>query len=143
MKTSSFYPFIYICLLCLCFSNCRKDEDNGIPIIAVDIYIYTSDPAFINLNAVGGWVYINGGARGILVYRKSTSEFMAYDRNCTYRSNNVCATVFVDASNIIAEDTCCNSKFSMVDGSVIQTPATFPLKSYSTTFDGSALHIYN
>ncbi len=123
--------------------SCKKDKNNGVPAIEVDLYIYTSDPSFINLNPVGGWCYITGGVRGILVYRKSISEFMAYDRNCTYNSSDVCATVFVDASNIIATDTCCNSKFSIVDGSVIQTPAGLPLKSYSTTFDGTALHIYN
>jgi nitrite reductase/ring-hydroxylating ferredoxin subunit len=139
--TASSFAFIFI--LSLFFSNCRKDQDNGVPIAPVDIYIYTSDPAFINLNAIGGWVYITGGVRGILVYRKSSSEFMAYERNCTYQSDNICATVYVDNSNIIAEDTCCNSKFSMIDGSVIQTPATFPLRTYNTTFDGSTLHIYN
>ena len=135
--------FILVCIFCLIFSNCRKDEENSIPIVAVDIYIYTADPSFINLNAVGGWVYITGGVRGILVYRKSVSEFMAYDRNCTYQSNDVCATVIVDNSNIIAEDTCCNSKFSMVDGSVIQAPAALPLKAYNNTFNGTVLHIYN
>lgn len=144
MKTrTSASSFIFLSIICLFFSNCRKDEGSSIPIVAVDIYIYTSDPSFINLNAVGGWVYITGGVRGILVYRKSTTEFMAYERNCTYQSNDICATVIVDASNIIAKDTCCNSQFSMVDGSVIQAPAALPLKYYNTSFDGNILHIYN
>lgn len=125
------------------FYACKKDEPNGVPIVSVDIYIYTTSPSFINLNAVGGWDYITGGVRGILVYRKSISEFMAYDRNCTYNSNDACAIVYVDASNIIATDTCCNSKFSIVDGTVLQAPAGMPLKTYNTTFDGSVLHIYN
>src|SRR3954470_4965228 len=97
----------------LCFFSCRKDTNNTVPIVAVDIYIYTSNPSFINLNPVGGWVYITGGVRGIIVYRKSSSEFIAYDRNCTYHSNDVCATVVVDNTNIIATDTCCHSKFSL------------------------------
>lgn len=122
---------------------CKKENDNGVPIVPVDIYIYTSNPSFINLNAVGGWVYITGGARGILVYRKSISEFMAYDRNCTYNSDDPCAVVYVDLSNIIATDTCCNSMFSMVDGTVLQAPAGLPLKTYYTSFDGNVLHIYN
>ena len=70
---------------------------------------------------------------------------MAYDRNCTYHSSDPapCATVYVDSSNIIAVDSCCHSQFSMYDGTVLQTPATLPLKSYHTTFDGNVLHIYN
>jgi len=130
-------------LIFLFFSTCKKEENNTVPIVPVDIYIYLSNPSFIDLNAIGGWVYITGGARGILVYRKSISEFMAYDRNCTYNSSDACAVVSVDASNIIAVDTCCNSQFSLFDGSVIQNPAVLPLKTYYTTFDGTVLHIYN
>ena len=141
-KSYSYTLFLSILVMAL-FYACKKENNNGVPIVPVDIYIYTSNPSFINLNAVGGWVYITGGARGILVYRKSISEFMAYDRNCTYNSNDPCAIVYVDSSNIIATDTCCNSMFSMVDGTVLQAPAGLPLKTYYTTFDGNVLHIYN
>lgn len=130
-------------LILLSIGGCKKDVDNGVPITPVDIYLYTNNPSFVNLNGVGGWVYITGGVRGILVYRKSPSEFMAYDRNCTYQSSDACATVVVDATNILATDTCCHSKFSMYDGSVTQAPAGLPLKAYNTTFDGNVLHIYN
>jgi nitrite reductase/ring-hydroxylating ferredoxin subunit len=124
-------------------TGCKKDRDNSIPDAPVDIYIYTSSPSFVNLSAVGGWVYITGGVRGILVYRKSSFEFMAYERNCTYQPNDACATVEVDYTNIIVVDSCCNSKFSIYDGSVINSPALVPLRAYSTTFDGATLHIYN
>ena len=123
--------------------GCRKENENTVPNTAVDIYIYTSNPSFINLNAVGGWVYITGGVRGILVYRKSTSEFMAYDRNCTYQPTNTCSTIVVNNTNIIAVDSCCGSQFSIYDGSVLHGPAGLPLKTYSTIFDGTSLHVYN
>lgn len=128
---------------CIAVAGCKKNDDNGVPIAAVDIYLYTNNPSFASLYAVGGWTYITGGVRGILVYRKSNTEFMAYDRNCTYQSSDPCATVYVDATNILAVDTCCNSKFSIYDGSVTQGPAGLPLKIYNTTFDGNVLHIYN
>lgn len=145
MKRKTFYSAALLCCIVITtlFYSCRKDDANGVPIVSVDIYLYTTNPSFINLNAVGGWVYITGGVRGILVYRKSISEFMAYDRNCTYNSNDACAIVYVDATNIIATDTCCNSQFSIVDGSVLQSPAGMPLKAYNTTYDGNVLHIYN
>jgi predicted Zn-dependent protease len=60
--------------------SCKKEDDN-VPNTAVDITIYTNNPSFVNVSVPGGWVYITGGVRGILLYRKSTSEFMAYDRN--------------------------------------------------------------
>lgn len=122
---------------------CKKENDNNVPNTPVDIYLYTNNPSFVDVSVVGGWVYITGGVRGILLYRKSNTEFMAYDRNCTYQSSQPCATVVVDATNIAATDTCCNSRFSIYDGSVYQGPASLPLKAYNTTFDGNVLHIYN
>lgn len=121
---------------------CRKSDD-VVPNVYVDIYVYTSDPAFVNLNVPGGWVYITGGAKGIIIYRKSTTDFMAYERNCTYNPSEACARVEVDSSNVLAVDKCCGSQFSIIDGSVVKTPATMPLKQYQTSFDGNVLHIYN
>lgn len=144
MKRKTIYiSVIFSIILTMTVFSCKKDDNNGVPITPVNIYLYTTDPLFINLTAVGGWCYITGGARGILLYRKSISEFMAYDRNCTYNSSDVCATVYVDATNIIARDTCCNSQFSIIDGNVLQAPAGLPLKAYATSYDGNVLHIYN
>ena len=140
MKYFSFIVLIVIFSFAL---SCKKQSDNGVPITAVDIYLYSNNPSFINLTAVGGYVYITGGVRGILLYRKSNSEIMAYDRNCTYQSTQPCATVVVDQTHILAVDTCCHSKFSIYDGGVTQGPASLPLKAYQTTFDGNVLHIYN
>ncbi len=137
------YLFLISCLLILWLIGCKKDSDQGVPNVSVDIYLYTNNPSFINLNGIGGWLYYTGGVRGILIYRKSNTEFMAYDRNCTYQSSDPCATVVVDASNILATDTCCHSTFSMYDGSITQGPAVFPLKVYRTVFDGNVLHIFN
>lgn len=136
------YTLLFSIIIVSFLYACKKEE-KGVPIVGVDIYIYTSNPSFINLNAVGGWVYITGGARGIIVYRKSISEFMAFDRNCTYNSSDPCAVVYVDSSNIIATDTCCNSQFSIYDGTVLQAPAGVPLKAYNTSYDGNVIHIYN
>ncbi|MCW3103644.1 MAG: hypothetical protein JWO09_2084 [Bacteroidetes bacterium] len=133
----------YLLLLAFLANSCRKDNNNYIESVPVDIYLYTNNPSFVNVSVVGGWVYITGGVRGILVYRKSNTEFMAYDRNCTYQPSEPCATVVVDNTSIVAVDTCCHSRFSIYDGSVFQGPAAAPLKAYNTTFDGSVLHIYN
>ncbi len=142
---SSFFLFV---IIIISVAGCKKNNNNSnssVPLTTVNISLYINNPSYVNLNAVGGWVYVTGGVRGILVYRQSTDVFKAYDRNCTYQSSNPypCATVHVDATNILAVDTCCHSKFSIYDGSVTQGPAVFPLKSYNTTFDGNVLNIYN
>jgi nitrite reductase/ring-hydroxylating ferredoxin subunit len=140
------YIFIIGSIFLLLTNSCKKQQTttNSVPLVNVDINIYVNNPSYINLNATGGWQYITGGVRGILLYRASSTEFKAYDRNCTYQSSNSCATVRVDNSNIIVRDSsCCNSQFSIVDGGVLQGPATLPLKAYNTSFDGNLLHIYN
>ncbi len=143
MKTTLLFRIFLILFFGVIIISCKKNDSSGVPITAVDTYLYTNNPSFSNLYSIGGWTYITGGVRGILIYRKSQTEFMAYDRNCTYQPSNPCATVIVDVTNILATDTCCHSKFSIYDGSVTQGPASLPLKAYNTTFDGSVLHIYN
>ena len=137
-------PIYYIIISSiLLIIGCKKDNNSGIPLVSVIIYLNSNNPEFVNLNVVGGWTYITGGSRGLIVYRSSNSEFKAYDRHCTYDSSNSCALVSVDVSNIRGLDDCCGSMFLLTDGSVTKGPANLPLKQYQTSFDGSVLHIFN
>jgi len=130
-------PFLFTFL----FSQCKKDKDE-IPNVYVDVYLYTTDPAFSPLNATAGYTYVAGGSKGIIIFRRSQTEFAAYDRHCTYKvpEGN---SITVDASGLIAVDSKCASKFLITDGSVNQGPAINPLKRYQTSFDGAVLHIFN
>lgn len=136
--------FLSTCLFVLIFvAACKKDNNSGVPATLVNMNLYINNPSYINLANIGGWVYVPGGVRGIIVYRASSSEFKAYERNCTYQSADPCATVYVDATDILAVDSCCKSKFLLVDGSVSQGPAGLGLRTYNTSFDGNVVHIYN
>ena len=125
------------------FFSCNKKDNGAIPNVPVDIYIYTGDPLFFSLQVAGGWEYVTGGSRGILIYHASNSDFMAYDRHCPYLPENTCGQIAVNSTNISAVDSCCGSQFSMVDGSIQKGPAAMPLKQYQATFDGTVLHIFN
>lgn len=122
--------------------TCRNQEQ-VVPNVAVNITLYINDPQNAALTTIGGWLYVNGGNRGIVVHRKSQNEFVAFDRTCPYNANQASAQVSVDSSNVILEDRSCGSKFLLSDGSAIQTPALVPLKAYTTSFDGNALRIVN
>ena len=123
-------------------SSCEKNN-SVVPDTNVNIFLLTTQPAFANLNAIGGWTYLNGGVRGIIVYRSTQVEFVAMDRNCTYDPTVTCATVHVESNNIAAADTCCGSRFQLLGGTVLNGPATQGLKLYNTSFDGTTLHIFN
>ena len=124
------------------FHACKKDESADVAQNYVDFTLYINEPSNVALNAVGGWVYVNAGTKGIIIYRRSQVEFTALERNCTYDPNAACSIVEV-LSGISSIDSCCNSRFSIYDGSVINGPATTPLYQYNTTFDGVALRVFN
>lgn len=116
-----------------------------VPNVYVNFYVSLSDPDFSTLQSPGNSVYVSGGVNGILIYRVSYEEFAAFDRTCTYNVEDNCA-IFTDGSGIFAVDsTCCNSKFLLLDGSVSEGPATYPLKRYRTFYDQTTmmLHVYN
>ena len=124
--------------------GCSKDDNNSnIPLVNVNYTININNPAYNSVQVSGGWMYLNGGSRGIILYRANNDEFKAMDRHCTYNPTSSCALVSVDNTNITAYDDCCGSKFLITDGSVTQGPANLPLKQYNTSFDGSVLRIYN
>ena len=141
MKNSLLFVFVSF----LFFISCSKNGNNNsnIPYVPVNIDIYPANPQYINLNVDGGWVYLTGGSRGIIVYRLAQGEYYAYDRHCTYQPLDACGKVKMDTDNITLVDTCCGSKFIVVDGSVINGPAGLPLQRYQTYYDGTTLHITN
>ncbi|MFM7079758.1 MAG: hypothetical protein ACKOYC_08190 [Bacteroidota bacterium] len=134
--------WLSVALLVVLLGSCSKDETNDIAQYYVDFTLYLNEPSCVDLTVVGGWMYVNAGTKGIIIYRKSTTEFAASERNCTYDPTANCSIVEV-LSGISAIDSCCTSRFSIFDGSVINGPATKPLYQYRTLFDGNALRIYN
>ena len=132
-----------ICLFFLTQSACKKENNRRIPYVPVNAVLYISDPQFNRLNVVGGWVYINGGSRGIIVYRRGQDDFVAYDRHCTFEPDNACGRVSVNNTQIQAVDSCCGSEFILTDGNVTKGPATIPLQDYITSFDGARVLISN
>jgi len=123
--------------------GCKKKSEYPIPNVSVNIYLNLSLPAYQNLNSPSGWVYINGGSRGIIVYR-NFNTFIALDRHTTYQPDSVCGVATVDTSNFfIINDPCSDSQYSISDGTVSKGPAKWGLKPYFANYDGGSVHISN
>ncbi|MEO5571107.1 MAG: hypothetical protein ABIT08_15595 [Bacteroidia bacterium] len=118
-------------------------NDNTVQGTYVDTYIYLTEPSAIQLNAVGGWIYYAGGSKGLIIYRRSTNEFSAYDRQCTYDPNASCSLLQVQSSGLSVVDSCCGSEFNLVYGSVTKGPASQSMIQYKTFYDGNSVHVYN
>jgi len=125
------------CLLSFCKKS--KQVQDNIAYQTVNITIYPNDPIYFKLQTVGGWVYINGGVNGIIVYRKTTinssADFVAIERTSTALPDDPNARVKVQADNTL-KDTISGSKWQIFDGSVISGPATQNLRLYNAVFDG-------
>lgn len=141
------YHTLFLLALSLLLVNpgCKKDQENRVPNVPVDITLNLNLPSQIDLTVVSGWAYVSGGSRGIIVYRLSQEEFIAVDRHCPYEVDNA-DRVFVEDNGQFATDTLvCGSSFSLVDGLLSNGPASFPLTRYQTTFNGTTnvLRIFN
>ena len=146
MKRIITYTFLVVIVSTLLSStwSCKnKIEHPSIPNVSVNVYLDISSTLYIELSTIGGSVYITGGYKGIVVYRVSPDEFVAYDRACPFDPTDPCSRIQMDPSGITLTDSCCMSNFSVLDGSVISGPATQPMKRYYTQFDGQMLHIWN
>jgi len=125
--------------------------------------IYPNSIQYQELNYTSGWIYltseVESTSRGIIVYRQSDSEFLAYDRlppnepdACTDSHGNTTRLV-VDFPFVV--DRCNNAYYNILNGQIIVSepdmipnfPTTgvtiYPLIQYHTQFDGNKLTVYN
>ena len=136
---------IFLLILILAGVSCKKNRTHPIPSIAFDLQIDLTLPSYQELNSVGGWAYVSGGIKGIVVYRQSTDIFVAWERMSPEDPDNVCSTpLTIDTTNFLQlNDACSGAKFSMYDGSPI-SGSDWGLRKYQTEWNGSnLLRIYN
>ncbi len=118
-------------------------SDDPIPIVPfADFVINLSAPEYQPLTFNGGYKEIGSiGVRGVIVYRQDASTYRAFERNCTFRPNEACATVNVHSSSLFMIDPCCNSSFSFTNGAPTGGAASRPLRQYEITLAGMQLTI--
>lgn len=163
MKRVRLHLLILIALLAF-LSGCKQYPENpNRPVLPAPITIYPNTYEYYDLNFISGWLYITSDvestSRGIIVYRQSYTEFLAYDRMppnepdaCTDSLGNTTRLV-VDFPFVV--DRCNNAYYNILNGQLIvrepdmipdfPTDGTmvYPLIQYHTTFDGSKLVISN
>jgi hypothetical protein len=129
--------------------SCKKKQApqdvsvHPVPSVALDITVYPNDPLNFTIQAIGGWKYINGGINGIILYRKSQQEFVALERTSAQLPDDPGAKVKVLSDNFTCRDTVSGSEWQIFDGTVTKGPAAWPLRLYSTNYDGNTLRIRN
>ncbi|MCO5259243.1 MAG: hypothetical protein M9916_03785 [Crocinitomicaceae bacterium] len=139
-------PIIFTLLIVFLVSStsCKKNKLHPVLSIPFDITIDINLPTYSNLTGVGGYAYVTGGVKGIIVYRRSLGEFVAFDRKSPADEGNCEKPLETNADNFLElDDLCTGAKFSLFDGAPI-SGSEFGLRMYAVAFDGnSTLRIYN
>lgn len=146
------------------FSGCGKYPVN--PYYPNAIINFTIDiNRFPDLQVVSGYAYVfsdlTSSSRGIIIFRKSWDEFVAYDRlppnypdACADSAGNTIRLVVespfvVDHCNnayynILNGDIIINEDFGMMPSFPIDSVPIYPLIQYHTNYDGAhEIRVYN
>ncbi len=128
---------------------CGDDQREVVPLIPdvfVDIRINLSDARARDLLIDGGYVRLNGGVEGIILFRQNAQRYLAFERMCTYQTDSCVGRVDVDSSGSFMHERCCGSQFGLLTGepgSPIGGPAFIPLKRYQVIQAGNTVRIVN
>ena len=151
-------------LFAAAFCGCEKYPVNpNYPNAVIDITIYPNSIHEQELNTVSGFKYYTSDpmstSRGLIVFRKSWDEFLAYDR-LPPNYPNACTDAQGNTTRLVVEspfvvDKCNNAYYNILNGELIvdeshdmvptfsTNTTVFPLIQYNTTFDGYQLRVYN
>ena len=128
---------LFFCAVC---SSCDPQIEDGIPLAFVEIDINLNQSDYLDLRRDGGYVYILGGVKGIILYRESPEVYRAFERNSPVNPSQACAIVDVDQSGLFIVDPCSGATFDF-DGLPSNGISRFPLRIYATTLDNNWLYI--
>lgn len=135
---------LFICLSCKKKKTKEEQPQYPIPYTPVNVTIYPNDATNFKIQAVGGWMYHNGaGVQGLIIYRKTQSDFVAIERASPENPNVAASALKVQSDNFTLKDTVKNARWQIVDGAPMQGTSNWQLRLYGTTYDGSVLRIVN
>lgn len=144
-KYQTSFHLLLLVFFGLLLVQCNPTRKNPIPNIPFDITINLSLPSYIDLQNVGSYAFVEGGSKGIIVYRMSYDQFIAFDRHNPADASYDCPQQLTPTTNNFLElsDSCSNARYSLLDGAAIEG-SDVGLRQYMTVYDGgNKLRIYN
>ena len=122
--------------------SCESEHGPIIPYVKVDEHLLLyADLADMG---VGTTKLIEGGWKGIILYRESDLTFLAFDRTCTLYPDHDKAVV--EDPDFMGVFVCpeCGSSYLIINGAEPNSgPARHPLMQYHTSIQNDVLHISN
>ena len=133
---------IFILLIGLLSCSNTDDPNTILPNIPVSEEVNLRNPSNNALLAVGGWVEILGGIKGIVVYHASLDNYLAYDLACPHLPPSACTKMIIE-DGLTMKCTCDDTKFALALGGAPQSGTQFPARQYRVIKNGDSLIITN
>lgn len=128
-------------------TGCKTTNNHPVQPPPFQIEVNLTLPSYSSLQGISGYAYVSGGIKGIVIYRKSQNEFVAFDRMATTENAIECPSgVEVNEDNfLILDDPCSDTQYSLFDGSIVEGgEVEWGLRGYITQFDGfNTLRVLN
>ena len=121
---------------CIALTSCQDPQGLISPVPDVNVREQ------LNLNSIealplkvrdGNYIYIAGGIKGIIVYRRSTDNYVAFERQSPHLMNDTCGKITVQSTQLYMEDLCHGCTFNW-EGRPVGGPCTAILKTYNVEF---------
>lgn len=161
MRGGSLFLAFFIAVLMVAGYSCNNgnNANPNIPRVNINLTIDPNSTLFLELNSVGGWIYLDEipstatqiypPSRGVMVYRQDINLFKAYERqppnspwDCC-DDNNICTKLVIGNNFPFAKDTCTETLYNILDGTIFNGPGQYPLIQYNAVYDGALLYIHN
>lgn len=136
-------PMLIICFFLFIQADCNTNSQY-ITYVPVNFDINLNLPAYSTLNFPAEHLILEGGSKGIIVYRYTMDQFVVLDRHATYDVALGCKVSVEDDGVTLSDNSeCSESSWLILDGSVLEGPATMPLHRYRTSYNHPILSVYN
>lgn len=122
--------------------NCSSNEnlENCIQSLPLNVNADLNNPNLINAQVPGGFANLNGGNKGILLFNKNGSDFVAFDKLCPASDCNSAMTF----ENRLLKCTCTENTYSVDFGGAPQTNGfQCPAIEYRVLKNGTSIRITN
>ncbi len=137
--------FFFAIITIFVLSNCTTDSQNNdiLPYVPVNTTIDLTLPESVNLVVPGGWAYVSGGIKGIIIYNMNGTQFKAYERSAPHLPPSSCSQMVVE-NGLRMKCQCDDSEFNILNGAPLTSGITYSAREYLVTnLNGTILRITN
>jgi len=136
-----FFSVFTLLLLYGCTTNTANND--LLPVVQVNQNVDLSLPQFIDLQVPGGWAYVNGGLKGIIIYNINGDQFKAFERAAPHLQISDCSQMIVE-NNIRMRCPCDDSEFNILNGAPLTDGIKHSAREYFVNnLNGVVLRITN